>query len=184
MLLTGLQGHTITQLSVFVFWPANDTSRNVTLVLVTCSKITGRRSTVEHWCAETLRSTEYNVSSPFSRRCEQGKTQNIGGYSHFLYKGAVIFHISTCIGILQYAGKNVRRHFHLGIFTCAYLDTLRDGACGHYCQYLWKNLFVHKHNVCTGFLHIARTQGIHHTDGFGRSCCFIQQGTVGKRHTC
>ena len=189
VLLAGLQRHAVTRLSVFVFRPADDTSRHIALVLVACGEVSGRRAAVEHRRAQPLGSSEYDVRSPFSRRGEQGEAQYIGGHSHFtacgmrfLHKSAVVFYISVGVRVLQYAGEDVRSRFQFIVFTRPYLDALRDGAGGDDSQCLREYVFVHKHDVGSRLLHIARTQRVHHRNGFRGGGRFIQQGAVGKRH--
>lgn len=133
----------------------------------------------------------------FRRRCrppilpegEQGKAQNVGGNGHFavgcmgfFHEGAIIFHVAGGVGILQYAGEDVRCEFHFMVFSYTQLDTLRNGTGSHYCQRLREDGFVNKYHVGTRFLHVARTQGIHHRHGFGCGSRFVQQGAVGKGH--
>ena len=66
----------------------------------------------------------------------------------FFHEGAIIFHVAGGVGILQYAGEDVRREFHFGIFYTQ-LDTLRNGAGSHYRQCLREDGFVNKDHVGT-----------------------------------
>ena len=189
MLLAGLQRHAVAQLAVFVFRPADDASRHIALVLVAGGKVGCRRPAVEHRCTEPLCGSEDDVSPPFSRRGEQGEAQNVGGNGHFavgcmgfFHEGAIIFHVAGGVGILQYAGEDVRCEFHFMVFSYTQLDTLRNGTGSHYCQRLREDGFVNKYHVGARFLHVARTQGIHHRHGFGCGSRFVQQGAVGKGH--
>ena len=101
-------------------------------------------------------SSEYDIGSPFSRRGEQGKAEDIGGDGYLavcrmclLHKVAVVFHISACVGVLQYAGEYVGSEFGFLIFSCAYLYALRNGTRSHHRQCLRENILVHEHDVCT-----------------------------------
>ncbi len=164
VLLAGLQCHAVAQLAILVFRPAYDTSRHVALVLVAGGEIGCRRTAVEHWCAEPLGGSEDNVSSPFPRRGEKGKAQYVGGNGYFaiyrmsfFYKSTIIFHIAGSVGILQYAGKDVRCEFHLLVFAYTQFDALWNGAGSHYRQCLREDGFVYKYHVGARFLHVART---------------------------
>ena len=114
VLLAGLQGHAVAQFAVLVFRPADDAARHLSLVFVACGKVGGRRTSVEHGCSEALSGAEYDVCSPFARRCQQRKAEDVGGNGYFastlvgfLDQFAIVFHISVGIGVLQNAGEYV-----------------------------------------------------------------------------
>lgn len=189
MLLAGLQRHAVAQLAVFVFRPADDASRHIALVLVAGGKVGCRRPSIEHRCAQSLRGSEDDVGSPFSRRGEQGEAQYVGCNGHFavgcmglFHEGVIIFHVAGGVGVLQYAGKDVRCEFHFMVFARTQLNALGNGAGSHYCQCLREDGFVYKHHVGARFLHVARAQGVHHRHSFGCGSRFVQQGAVGKGH--
>ena len=113
MLFACLQSHSVAEFAVFVFGPSDDASRHVPLVLVTCGEVGCRRTTVKHWCTQTLRCTEYDIRSPFSRRSQQGKTQNVSGNGNFAVcfmclfcEVGIVFHITAGVRILQDAGED------------------------------------------------------------------------------
>ena len=190
MLFACLQSHSVAELAVFVFGPSDDASRHIPLVLVTCGEVACRRPAVKHRCTQSLCCTEYDIRSPFSRRSQQGKTQNIGGNGNFavcfmclLCEVGIVFHITAGVRILQDAGEDFRWGFKLFVFAYPQFDALWNGTCGHYCQGLREDVFVHKDYVGTCFLLGTRTQSIHHGYGFGGGSRFIQQWAVGERHS-
>ena len=78
--------------------------------------------------------------------------QKSGANVVFVDEGAIIFHVAGGVGILQYAGEDVRCEFHFMVFSYTQLDTLRNGTGSHYCQRLREDGFVNKYHVGARFL--------------------------------
>ena len=191
MLFTCLQGHAVAQVSVFVFRQTDDTSRHVPLELIACRKICSRRTSVEHRCTHSLAASEYDVSSPFSRRSQQCQTQNVCVYSHLasgsvclLGKFPVILDASAVVRVLDDASENVRSKFQRLIVSGLDLYALRDGPGADDSLHLRKDLVVDEQRAGIGFLLAPASERIHHGSRFGSRRRFIQQRTVGQRHAC
>ena len=138
-------------MSVFIFRQSDDTPRHVAFVLIACSEISSRRSAVEHRNTQTLSASEYDISSPFTRRHQQGECQDIGIYGNFAScfvsagcKFTVIFYASAVVWILNDTSEDIRRKLQILIAACLYLHTLRDGARMYHSQHLWEDFFIYK----------------------------------------
>ena len=115
MLFTGLQSQTQCMISLCINRHTDNTSHDVTFIFLSRRHVSSVRSTVRHRDTETLGCSDNHVSTPFSRRGQQGKAQNIGGNGNFtvrvmcfLRKVGIVFYISAGIRILKNAGEDFR----------------------------------------------------------------------------
>ena len=181
MLFTCLQCQTICRMSVSIFRDTDDTSRNSTLIFVLCSKVSSRRSAVEHRNTETLAASEYDVCTPFSRRSQQDQTHQVGSNGYFcsVFLGAadefpVIFNRTICIRILYDCTEYFRSKGESLIVAGHDLHPLRNGTGMNDGQSRSKYLLIYKQYVCTGFNLGTTTCTEEHRSCFGCGCCFVE----------
>ena len=189
MLLTCLQSHTVTNLSILIFRKSDDTSRHVTLIFITRCEISSRRTTVKHRNTEALRTSEYDVGTPFTRRNQQGKTQNIRIHGYLatcrmrtFRKLPVIFYITTVVRVLYDATEYIGCELQFLVITHLHFHTLRNGTGTDNGKILRKYFLIDEQRIGTRLLLCPASQSMHHRCSLRSRSCLVQQRAVGQRH--
>ena len=114
MLFASLQCQAVRLVSVSILGDTDDAARNLTLVIVACRKISGRRSAVEHRDTEALARAEDNVRTPFARRSQQDKAHQVGCDGNLgtlvvatVYEIRIVLDRTVRVRILDDGGKDV-----------------------------------------------------------------------------
>ena len=67
-------------------------------------------------------------------------------------EGAVVFHTSAVVRILNDAAEDIGSKFQSLVIACPDFHALRNGTCADHCQYLREDLFVYEKCIGSSFL--------------------------------
>ena len=189
MLFASLQSQTQSMISLRIDRHADNTSHDITLVLLFRRHVSGVRSTVRHRDTETLGSTHRHVGTPFSRGGQQHEAHHVGDSSHqrpvsvrTIGKSFIIPYFPVSGRVLHYSTEYIRCKFKSIIVTVNQLYSLRLGTGNQHVLRLREHLVIHEQFIRPDFLHLLTAQTIHHGHSFGSSRSLVQQRTVGNLH--
>jgi len=182
VLFAGLERHPERAVSERIYGNADNPTRHVAFKIFFGSKKCSVWSAVTHRHTKTLARTNGNIGTPFARRCEQSKAQQIGGNGNnnalfvgFFSKFRKILNISFVVGILDDGSKKQFSKFNLFVTAKKQLNSQRQSAGFDYVNGLWEKCFGNKKLVCTSFYGSSRPRIESHNHGFGSGGAFVEQ---------
>ena len=184
MLFAGLKRHTQRPGTTGIHRYTNNSSRNAAFEFIACTEESRMRTSKTHWHTKTLCRANCNIGTQFTRRCKQGKRQQVCGHNHQtidsmhrLYELTVILNRTIAVWILYQRAKIgfIRRgcmviindHFNAQGFSAGY----------HHINGLRKAMAVYKETGAAD--HIGTIDMVeHHRHCFCSGSGFIQQGGI------
>ncbi len=140
------------------------------------------RATISEGDSKSLACANNHVGTPFSRRGQKGKAQQVSSNSNcdlffmrLLYKCRIIPGLSELIRILYQCTKQPTDKFNTTFLACDDLYTKRHGPGFDYFQRLGKQAFRYKKFIDTTLNSSTAPGIVEHDHGFSCRSAFIEQ---------